>query len=210
MLGKLGRLDEARAAARDVIPRNPQEQALQTMTEAAILREAGRHQEALEVLEQGLKRQPDHPELLYDFSMAAERLDRLPDAERALRRLIELRPDHAHAFNALGYSLAERNLRLPEARSLIEQALRLAPDDAQIIDSMGWVLFRLQDYPGALMHLRRAYALLPDPEIAAHLGEALWVSGQRDEARQVWRAALAKDPQNPVLRATVTRLNATP
>jgi Flp pilus assembly protein TadD len=126
--------------------------------------------------------------------------------ERILRRVIELKPDHHHAYNALGYSLAERSQRLPEARDLIKKALDLAPGDPFITDSLGWVEFRLGNPQEALVHLKRAYASRPDVEIAAHLGEVLWVLGQRDEARRVWREGRTRDADNEVLRETLTRL----
>jgi Flp pilus assembly protein TadD len=139
--------------------------------------------------------------------MAAERLDRLPEMEASLRRLIALRPDHAHAYNALGYTFADRNIRLDEARTLIEKALTLLPEDPHILDSMGWVLFRQKDYPRALELLRKAYAMRPEVEIAAHLGEVLWASGNTEEARKLWREARTREPENTTLRETLARLN---
>jgi Flp pilus assembly protein TadD len=123
-----------------------------------------------------------------------------------LRRVLELKPDHHHAYNALGYSLAERNVRLTEARDLIAKAVELAPNDPFIADSLGWVEFRLGNHTQALAHLKRAYAARPDVEIAAHLGEVLWVTGAREEARRVWREGRARDADNEVLRETLTRL----
>ncbi len=210
LLAKTKRLEAARALLNEFETSRTRERAQLISAEAMILRDAQRPQEAVAVLDEGLKKLPDQPELLYDYAMATERLDRLEDTERALRRLMELHPDNAHAFNALGYTLADRNIRLAEARSLIEEALRLAPDDAQIIDSMGWVLFRLGDYEGAVTQLQRAYALQPDAEVAAHLGEALWVSGRRDEARQLLEDARRKAPDNTVLQDTLVRLNVHP
>ena len=139
--------------------------------------------------------------------MAAEKIDRIDVLEASLRKLIEAKPDHAHAYNALGYTLADRNMRLPEAQRLIEKALELMPDDAHILDSMGWVLFRRGDLEGAIRYLRRAYALRPDVEIGVHLAEVLWKAGVQDEARQLWREAREREPNNDVLRETLTRLN---
>jgi Flp pilus assembly protein TadD len=126
--------------------------------------------------------------------------------EANLRRLIALQPDHAHAHNALGYTLADRNQRLPEARTLIETAHKLAPNDPFILDSLGWVLYRLGDNEAALGHLRRAYEMRPDGEIAAHLGEVLWAMGRRDEAQKIWAEALRAQPKNEALQGTIKRL----
>jgi len=205
LLGKLGRVDEARDLLRSTSVGSVRERVQLTAAEAQVLREAGREGEAFDVLAQALERHPENPDLLYDHAMAAERLDRLDAMEKSLRKLIELRPDNAHAYNALGYTFAERNIRLDEAQALIEKALALAPNDAHIIDSMGWVLFRRGELGGAVEQLQKAYRLRPEAEIAAHLGEALWKSGRTDEARRVWREASAREPGNKVLSETLAR-----
>jgi Flp pilus assembly protein TadD len=158
------------------------------------------------VLEAGLKQFPENPELLYDYAMLAEKLDQLGVMETALRKVIRISPGNQHAYNALGYSLAERNIRLEEAYTLIERALSMAPDDPFIMDSMGWVQFRLGRLKEAEALLRKAYSIRPDPEIAVHLGEVLWVIGMRDDARKFWRDASTKDPKNDTLRTTLARL----
>ena len=122
--------------------------------------------------------------------------------------MIALKRDHAHAYNALGYSLAERNLRLAEAKELIERALALSPGDPFITDSLGWVEFRLGNREEALRLLRQAYKTRPDTEIGAHLGEVLWAMGQKDEARRIWAEARQRDAGNDVLRETLVRLKA--
>jgi Flp pilus assembly protein TadD len=138
--------------------------------------------------------------------MAAEKINRIEVMEASLRKLIGLRPEHAHAYNALGYSLADRNLRLDEARDLIDKALKLAPEDPFILDSMGWVLFRLGRAAEGLDYLQRAYRMRPDAEIAAHVAEVLWTLGRRDEARKVLDDALKEHPGSDVLQNTIKRL----
>jgi len=125
--------------------------------------------------------------------------------ERHLRRLIALKPDSAQAYNALGYSLADRNLRLEEAAQLIDKALSLTPDDPFILDSKGWLLFRQGKLAAALEALQKAFAQRPDAEIAAHIGEVLWVLGRPNEALAVWREAAKAHPTNEVLAATIKR-----
>jgi Flp pilus assembly protein TadD len=130
--------------------------------------------------------------------------------ERLLRRVIQIQPEHPHAHNALGYSLADRNLRLPEARDLIRQALALSPGDPFITDSLGWVEYRLGNRDEALRLLRQAYRARPDTEIAAHLGEVLWAAGLRDEAKSIWQEGRSRDAGNDVLKETLTRLKVGP
>jgi tetratricopeptide (TPR) repeat protein len=201
-----GNLSVAREHIQKLEASSTQQRVQLILAEAQMLREAKQEKVAFDVLERGLDRLPNNPDLLYDYAMLAERIDRMDLLESSLRKVIELRPEHAHAYNALGYSLADRNQRLPEARELIERALKLAPDDYFIVDSMGWVLYRLGLNREALVHLRRAYAGRPDAEIAAHLGEVLWVDGQREEAERVWGEALKKYPEHDVLNSTVKRL----
>lgn len=209
LLGRLKRIDEALSVLRESIPDDPRARARLITVEAQVLREAGRYADAFKVLDDALTRQPDDTDLLYDHAMAAEKVNRLDLLEASLRKLIEAKPDHAHAYNALGYTLADRNLRLGEAQRLIEKALELAPDDAHILDSMGWVLFRRGDLEGAIRYLRKAFALRADVEIGVHLGEVLWQAGMQDEARQLWRDAREREPANEVLRETLVRLNIT-
>jgi len=205
-IAKQGKLEEARAFLKRVAADNPADEAQLVVAEAQLLRDANRHHEAFLLLGEALAKQPDQPELLYDHALTAEKLERFEVLEANLRKLIEVRPDHAHAYNALGYSFAERNMRLPEARKLIEKALELAPEDYFIIDSLGWVLYRQGNLRGAAEQLRRAYNGRPDAEIGAHLGEVLWVLGEREEANRVWQESLKASPENETLQKTIKRL----
>jgi tetratricopeptide (TPR) repeat protein len=206
LLGKLKRVAEARARLAAITPGNDREKVQVVQAEAQMLRESGDLAGAYAVLDAAVRAAPDNEELLYDRAMAAEKIDRLDVVEADLRRLIKLDPDHAHAYNALGYTLADRTGRIDEALVLIEQALKLAPEDAFILDSMGWALFKARRLDEAEKHLRRAYVGRADPEIAAHLGEVLWQRGQRDEARKLWSEAAKLYPDNGVLRETMARL----
>jgi Flp pilus assembly protein TadD len=148
---------------------------------------------------------PDHPDLLYQTAMAADKLKKSERFEQLIRKLMKIEPNNAHAYNALGYSLMERNIRLPEAMKLVEKAYQLAPDDAAIIDSMGWGHYLLGNLDKSLEFLRRAHQANPDPEIAAHLGEVLWKQGARDEARKVWSEGAKAAPDNEALKAVMQR-----
>lgn len=206
VLSKMQRLDEARKLLRTVSVQSADERTQLILAEAQLLRDAKRYDESYKLLSQALASTPDSVPLLYDTAMAAERLNQVAVMERQLRRIIELKPDYAHAYNALGYSLADRNLRLPEALQLIEKAHALAPDDAFILDSLGWVHFRLGDLKLAREHLQRAYDARPDAEVAVHLAEVLWASGEQDGARKLLREVRAKEPSNVLLKSTLTRL----
>lgn len=204
-LAKQGKLEEARAFLKTVRVDGEEQRVQLIVAESQLLREAKLDREAFALLGESLVKSPDQPELLYDYALTAERIDRFDVLESSLKRLIELKPDHAHAYNALGYSLADRNMRLPEARKLIEKALELAPEDFFIIDSMGWVLYRQGDLQGAERQLRRAWRGRPDGEIGAHLGEVLWMLGAREEAERVWKEAQQASPENETLQKTIKR-----
>lgn len=208
LLAHQGKMAEARALIRQLPDKDAESSRAKLLAEVQLLRDGKLWKEAAEVLAQGSTRFPNDIDLMYEQSMLAEKLDRMEEMERLLRRVIELKPDHHHAHNALGYSFAERNVRLPEAKQLIEKALALAPGDPFITDSLGWVEYRLGNTAEALRLLRQAYQARPDTEIGAHLGEVLWVSGQTDEARRIWREARGKDASNDVLRETLARLRA--
>lgn len=206
VLVQQGKLDEARAMLRATRGASAAQQVQLSLAEAQILREANRLNDAYIVLELALSQQPENIDLLYDAALTAERIDKPELLEMHLARLLELKPDHSHALNALGYSWAERNIRLDEARELIAKALSLTPDDPFIVDSLGWVLYRLGRLDESLGALERAYRLRPDPEIAAHLGEVLWQLGRKDDARKLIREALKSNPDNSVLAATAKKL----
>ncbi len=206
LMARQGKVGEARELIRRVPEKGPDDVRAKLLAEAQVLREVKQWSEANAVLTLANQKFQNDADLLYEQSMIAEKLNRMDDMERLLRRVIEIKPDHHHAYNALGYSLAERSLRLPEAKKLIQKALELSPGEPFITDSLGWVEYRMGNRDEALRLLRGAYKSRPDPEIAAHLGEVLWVSGQRDEAKRVWGEGRKRDSANDVLRETLARL----
>jgi len=205
LLAKQGNLDAGRRHLQEARAAGNADRIQLLLAESQLLRDGGRTKEAYELLAGSLAAQPEQPELLYESALLAEKLGRHEAMEASLRKLIRLKPEHAHAYNALGYSFAERNQRLEEAEQLVVKALQLSPDDPFIIDSMGWVLYRKGDNQGALTHLQRAFLIRPDPEIAAHLGEVLWALGRRDEAKRIWQEAAKVHPGNEVLAEVIKR-----
>ncbi len=177
------------------------------LLEADLLQRSRKPEAMIEVYDRGLAMFEDEPDLLYGRALAHERVDQVDQAIADLRRLLELEPDNVEAMNALGYTLADRTDQHEEALALITRALEAKPDNPAIVDSMGWVLFRLGRLEEALVHLRRAFELQRDPEVGAHLGEVLWVSGEQEEARSVWRLAEEIDASNRTLRRTRERLD---
>ncbi len=198
-------VDAAIAMLDEVNDLTIEQQILVIQTEANLLSQAKRHQDAFDLMQKAVNNMPNSAELVYDYAMTAERVGKLEIMEEELYKLIKMRPDYAAAYNALGYSYADRNIKLVEAKTLVETALKLSPDDHYIMDSLGWVYFRLGDLPNAVEYLRKAYQIQADPEIAAHLGEALWKYGQQEEAKLIWEQALKAHPENDVLVATAKK-----
>lgn len=173
--------------------------------EGDILSQAGEADLAMQVLNRGLQEYPESANLRYARAMLGEQQDDMALMESDLRAIIAADPDNSTALNALGYTLANRTERYEEAFELISRALALQPDEPAILDSMGWILYRQGQPSEALDYLTRAYAEFPDPEVAAHLGEVLWVLGDTGAARDVWQEALLKDPEHEVLLDTLRR-----
>ena len=145
------------------------------------------------------------PQFKFDYAMLVERMGNTLLMEQLLLEAIKLKPDYAAAYNALGYSWADRNIKLPEAKRYIEIALAYEPNNHYILDSMGWIHFKLGNLKIALEYIKKAYSINKDPEIAAHLGEILWLQGKKEEAQEIWKNSLNRHPSNTVLLETTNR-----
>lgn len=206
LLSRHGKPVEAQQYLQQIQATTNQQRVQLVMIEAQMLREAKQFSAAYQVLLQGLVKLPNHPDLLYEAAMLGDKLGYYEQSEQMLRHLIQIKPDHAHAYNALGYSFLERNVRIAEAVVLVEKALQLAPDDYAIMDSVGWAYYRSGKSNESVTMLRRAFAGNPDPEIAAHLGEVLWMRGDKEQARTIWLDSLKANPGNGTLEAVMKRL----
>jgi tetratricopeptide (TPR) repeat protein len=176
------------------------------MTEGEVLAAAEQFGEALEVYNAALKISPGNIDLLFARGMVAERLDRLDILEADIKAVLKMQPNNAHALNALGFTLADRTDRYEEAYDMLKRAVQLRPDNAAILDSFGWVNYRMGNYDVAVSLLRSALSKYYDNEIAGHLGEVLWVSGNKEEAKSVWKEALRKVPNDPRIQQIMQRL----
>lgn len=207
LLSKRGQLAEARQVLNQVEVTNNQQRVQLVLIEAQLLREANQFDEAYQVLQKASEKLPNHPDLLYGTAMMADKIGKPEVFEQLMRKVIQIDPGHAQAYNALGYGLLERNERIPEAVTLVEKALQLAPDDVSIMDSVGWGYYRSGKLDDSVKMLRRAFAGNPDPEIAAHLGEVLWVRGDKVEAKKIWQDSLKANPGNVPLQAVIKKFD---
>lgn len=206
LLERQGKAEQGLQSLREAAARNASAASALQIAQAQILRQMKQLRAAHDLLETVLVQEPDNIEALYDDAMLAEQLGQTALMEERLRQVLRLKPEHAHALNALGYSFADRQINLEEADQLLSQAIKLLPGDAAIIDSLGWLRFRQKRTPEAIELLQRAYAIFPDAEVAAHLIEAQWVAGQQAAARAQLNAALKADADNPILKALIKRL----
>ncbi len=188
-------------------PVNQDEYVRWVLAQEQVLRKVKRLDEAKAVLDSAVGRYPEDNELIYARGLIAAQLNLLEVHERDMRKLLVKDPENAHALNALGYTLADTTDRYEEAQSLIEQALSIRPEDPFILDSMGWVQYRLGNHTDAIAYLERALTKRNDAEIAAHLGEVLWVNGNEERAREVWQLGLEQGPENDVLLNTIKKFN---
>ena len=209
LLERTTRADSARTEALalldDYAAEHPEEELEITLAKARLLADHGQADAGLAVLSGELERHPQHPSIEYDRAVILDQAGHVHESVSALEQLLAQRPDDPSLENALGYTLADHSIELPRAEGLIRRALTVMPDNPAALDSLGWVHFRRGDARGAAGTLERAYSIDHDAEIAAHWGEALWVSGSQGEARKVWAAALAREPDSKPLKATLAR-----
>src|SRR3990167_828288 len=205
LFSETGRTNDALQVLDAAIANDKREELKYLLAKSEVLARVERNQDAIEVLNQGLKQHPDDTALLYSRAMLQEKLEQFELMEADLRKVLQLQPNNSAALNALGYTFANRNQRLSEAWELIERAYFLNPNDPAIIDSMGWIKYRMGENSVALDFLRKAYEAFKDQEIAAHLGEVLWVTGNQQEAISVWKQSLEENPGSKVLQNVMKR-----
>ena len=205
ILARQGKVDAARERLQNVSAQTLDVELRLTLAEGEILRSAGKYKEAVAVYNVALQQMPGNSQLLYARALLYEKLDRVDEAVLDLALIVKNEPNNAEALNALGYTLVDQTNRFKEGLGYIEQAFKLKPDDAAILDSLGWAHYRLGNKAKALEYLAQAFKKLNDPEIAAHLGEVLWVMGKQAKARQVWQEALSNAPSDKVLLNVIQR-----
>lgn len=206
VIAKQSNVDAGLSYLRNIDVRGEEDTVRLILEQDSLLQDFELLERSLELLSTALKERPEQPDLLYSRGLLAAQMNRLELIEKDMRKLIELQPENAHAYNALGYTLADQTDRYDEAEALLGKALEYLPDDAFILDSMGWLQFRIGNLDKALEYLERAMSIRQDAEIAAHLGEVLWANGNRKRAEQIWKQGLELGPDNPILIKTIDRL----
>ncbi len=205
LMNQLGMPERAELVLADFLDQSPDRARDLVTGRATQLAEEGRGEAAIALMERALALYPDDDDLRLSKAFVLERLDRVDEAVRVMRHVLERRPDDPTALNSLGYTLLDRTRSVREGYALVERAAGYKPDNYAIMDSLGWGLYRLGRNDEALGWLQSAWDRSEDPEVAAHLGEVLWESGRRDEARALWQLAQDKAPDNRSLRRVLER-----
>jgi tetratricopeptide (TPR) repeat protein len=207
LLGETGRFDEAHEHLGSMLKGSQSNGSLVRiyLTEGELLRAEKRYQEAMEIYNTALNIVPGNSDILYARALTAENIGRIDILEADIQTILKTEPNNAHALNALGFTLADQTDRYEEAYEYLKRAIQIMPDDPAIIDSFGWINYRLGNHEEAIRLLRNALSRFDDGEIAAHLGEVLWVNGRQVEAEEVWRKALKKSPDNALLQDVMGR-----
>lgn len=199
ILAKQGHIKEARRRLQNMSPDSLDKELRVYISEGEVLNSAKQYGEAFKLYTEALQQLTDNNRLLYARALTAEKLGKIDLAVSDLKSIVKREPKNAQALNALGYTLIDKTQRIEEGLEYVKRALKLEPDDPAIHDSMGWAYYRLGQYDESLKYLRHAFAKLKDAEIAAHLGEVLWVAGEHDAAKEVWNTALEHAPNDDLL-----------
>ena len=199
ILAKQGDIKSARLRLQNISPDSLEKELRVYLTEGEILNTAKQYEDAFNLYTEALQQLTDNNRLLYARALTAEKLGRISFAVNDLESIVKREPENAQALNALGYILIDKTRQVEKGLVYIKKALKLEPDDPAIHDSMGWAYYRLGQYDEALKYLRRAFEKLKDAEVAAHLGEVLWVAGEHEAAKEVWNAALQQAPNDDLL-----------
>ncbi len=206
ILGKQNKIEDARNHLHSINAETEDQNIILIQAEAEMLMDIKQYDQAKSVLDKALEKKPN-VDLLYSRAMLAEKMGRLDILERDLKAIIAENPQHVQALNALGYTLADRTNRYQEAYGFIKKAHDLSPNDFYILDSMGWILYRMGRLDESIEYLNKALNARQDPEIAAHLGEVLWVKGDKTAAKKIWEAALQITPDDSKLLDVIKRFN---
>lgn len=204
--GKNGNEAKATALLKSLQPEEEDDAVRIRLTQALIYRNAGKADQAIRYLRQADNDMPRNALIKYELAMMYEQQGSFEEMETLLREVIALKPSSPEAYNALGYVFADRNMHLDEAQLLLDRAVALAPDNPFILDSMGWLQFRLGNLELALEYLENAFELSEQADIAAHLGEVLWVKGEKNRARDIFIKGRELEKQNKTLEDAIKRL----
>ncbi|MCS5710697.1 tetratricopeptide repeat protein [Candidatus Berkiella aquae] len=200
------RYDEALTVLSRTQPNDDSDRKQILIAKIDVLNKSKRFKESLGLINDNLQLAHDDIDLLYARSLVADQLEQLDMAETDLKTILSIQPNHVDALNALGFMLANKTNRYDEAEKYLSYALKIAPNNASVLDSVGWLYYKMGKYPQSLETLKKAAKIMPDAEIAAHLGEVMWKMKDFEGAKQVWNEALEQHPKHENVIDTMKRV----
>ncbi len=163
----------------------------------SIQREAEKLDDAAVTLQETIVMDPNNAERYFHLGVVLETIGRRDEAEKAMRKAIEINPQHANALNYLGYTYSEQGVRLDEAESLVKRALEVDPDNGYYLDSLAWIHYQREDYQHAHAAVLKALDVVPnDAVILEHYAEILVKLGESRKALAVFEQALSHAPES--------------
>jgi tetratricopeptide (TPR) repeat protein len=186
-----GKFGQAAAFAAEAQAQHPNDLRFPRLRARAVF-ENGDPAQALIILEPTARAYPTDASTQLALADLYNDAGRDGEAERTLRRYLDVEPADSRAMNHLGYLLADRGRALDEAVRLVERALVAEPGNPSYLDSLGWAHFRRGDFSEAEKYLSPAAEQLPrNAVVQDHLGDTLAGQGRWFDAVAAWTRALS-------------------
>ena len=175
-----------------------------------VLRINNKHEEAIKYYKEAIDsifyETEKHWPLYYSLAISYDKSNQWLEAEKSLRKALDLSGRHPQVLNYLGYSWLKHGLNIDNAALMILEAYEKEPNDSVIMDSLGWIYYKTGDYKNAIVYLEKASELNPqNAVISDHLGDAYWCGGRKNEAKFLWQRALHQEDETEEINAKVIK-----
>lgn len=164
---------------------------------ALLLHQRERHKEALGMLQDALRNDPNDPYCHGLAALCLNDLDRHNDALEAARKAVELEPGLAYGHFVLAVVYTGRE-RFKEAGDCVREAIRLDPEDADYHGMHARIEYGLDNWKETLAAAEEGLRHDPQSDLCRHWrAHALMMLGRKEEAEQDLAMAMAEDPNDP-------------
>lgn len=205
-LAATGRSRDAEALYRDLTKIQAVE------VEAAIglgrlLLDSGNEADSLKLLEEVAQKRYASAEVWYLLGRARRSARLYAAAESALRRALELDPEHFGALKVLGGLLRRRNV-LVESEQIFRKAIALNPEDMDVRLRFGRVLLEQARADDAIAAWTEAQQIEPDDWRPYNdIGTVYLLLGRRDDARKYFEQSLKRKPDSIEVLLNLSRMS---
>ena len=109
----------------------------------------------------------------------------------AYDKVLKLNPENTVVLNNYSYYLSLRGKNLKRAKEMAAKAVEMDPYNSNNLDTYAWVLYKMQDYNGALDWIIKAYnnSSVASGAILEHYGDILYKLGREKDALDYWNRA---------------------